>query len=242
MNRSIAISVSGWLDTLPDASRILEVLGFHLCGDPAISLETAARRAGIDPDEALALLEKRDTSRELRPLDWMKVPLSAITREIVEVYHRRTRHRLVTLLLLSARVRAAHASTHRETSEIHDELERMARDLIPHMISEEKYLFPYIASMESAKGVDSSVIVPLMGTVQHPMKSLQHQHSTDRGAFQKIRLATSDFTAPAGSCEGIGRLYAGLKELDQDLINHLTAEDAILFPRAVEVEKEISRR
>lgn len=239
---NIDTSLKEWLSSVPDASRTLEILGVHLCGDDAIPLAEAATRAGLAPEEAVALLQGRDTSRDLQPVDWSKAPLSALAREIVEVYHRRTRYRLITLLPLSARAAAAHGRKHPELYEIYDELERMSRELVPHMYSEERYLFPYIASMESPGGVDSTAIVPLMGTVQHPMKSLQHQHAVDRNAFQKIRIATGDFASPPVSCEGVARLYESLLELDQELVNHLALEDGILFPRAVRAEKEIAER
>lgn len=235
-------SVGEWLNAAPDASRTLEILGFHLCGDLAISLQQAATRAGIAPEEAVALLEGRDTSRDLQPVDWSKAPLSALTREIVEVCHRRTRYRLVTLLPLSARVAAGHGQMHPLLFVIHDELERLARDLVPHMNSEEHHLFPYIASMESPGGADLTVIVPLLGTVQYPLGSLRHAHAVDREAFQKIRLASADLETPPVSCEGAALLYASLRDFDAELTNHLALEDGILFPRAVQLEKEIARR
>jgi regulator of cell morphogenesis and NO signaling len=110
------------------------------------------------------------------------------------------------------------------------------------MKTEERYLFPYIASMESPGGVDTTVIFPLFGTVRHPLKSLQHQHSVDRDAFETIRAATNNFTDASGHCDGVSRLYSGLKQFNQELSDHLALEDGFLFPRAVRVEKEVWQR
>ncbi|HVS32018.1 MAG TPA: hemerythrin domain-containing protein [Thermoanaerobaculia bacterium] len=198
--------------------------------------------SNIGAGEAVALLEGRDTSRDLTATDWLKAPLTRLTTEIVEVFHRRTRYRLVTLISLSARVAAAHGDAHPHFIEIHDEVQRIARDLVPHMHTEERYLFPYIASLESPGGVDKAVIVPLLGSVEYPMKALQHQHSVERTAFQTMRKLTNDFAGVPGSCDGVSRLYTSLKKFDQELVNHLALEDGILFPRAVQLEKGLGRR
>jgi regulator of cell morphogenesis and NO signaling len=47
---------------------------------------------------------------------------------------------------------------------------------------------------------------------------------------------TSDYTAPAGSCNSFNALYEALREFEMDLHQHVHLENNVLFPRAVEME------
>jgi iron-sulfur cluster repair protein YtfE (RIC family) len=53
-------------------------------------------------------------------------------------------------------------------------------------------------------------------------------------ALQRLRELTDDYTTPASASE----MLEGLRDLDRDLREHMYKENAVLFPRALIVQKE----
>ena len=52
----------------------------------------------------------------------------------------------------------------------------------------------------------------------------------------ELRRLSLDFTTPVGACPTYLAYYAGLKEFEQDLHQHIHLENNILFPRAIAME------
>ncbi|MBK9569691.1 MAG: hypothetical protein IPO53_07040 [Chitinophagaceae bacterium] len=50
---------------------------------------------------------------------------------------------------------------------------------------------------------------------------------------------TNIYTPPENVCISHKVVIAKLKELDNDLMQHLHLEHSILFPRAIKIEKEV---
>jgi regulator of cell morphogenesis and NO signaling len=48
---------------------------------------------------------------------------------------------------------------------------------------------------------------------------------------------TNDYTPPSNACVSHKVTFSKLRELDNDLMQHMHLENNILFPRAIEMEK-----
>jgi regulator of cell morphogenesis and NO signaling len=64
-------------------------------------------------------------------------------------------------------------------------------------------------------------------------------HETVAGIVFSIRQLTDSYASPENVCTSHKVVLAKLKELDNDLSQHLYLEQSILFPRAVTIEKEV---
>ena len=225
--------VGEFVDQVPRAALVFEILNIDFCTNDQRALSAAAAAAGCDLDEVLALLNRgplpaRSASRGTSFAD--------MTAYITQVHHRRARQMLIDLIELNGRVAAGHAAKHPELWQIKNSLEDIARKLVPHMVTEERYLFPYISSMDQ-KVPDVSTIVPLFGTVQYPLQSLRHEHGEDLTLINRIRDITRDFTPPSDACPRYKIFYNMLSEFTTELREHIELENDVLFPRAVEAER-----
>ena len=105
-----------------------------------------------------------------------------------------------------------------------------------HMMKEEAILFPYIVRLEEAVIQNETVIPPPFGTVQNPVRMMEHEHDSAGAALRAIRQATADFTPPGDACISYQTLYSALAAFEADLHLHIHLENNILFPRAIEIE------
>jgi regulator of cell morphogenesis and NO signaling len=225
------------VDQLPRAALVFEILGIDFCTNDQRALSAAAAAAGCDLDEAMGLLNRRPLSTRAAS---KSNSFAEMTSYIVQVHHRRARQMLIDLIELNGRVGAGHAAKHPELWQIKNSLEDIARKLVPHMVTEERYLFPYISSMDQ-KVPDASMIVPLYGTVQYPLQSLRHEHGEDLALIEWIRDITNRFTPPPDACPRFRIFYNMLAEFTSELREHIELENDVLFPRAIEAERRAGR-
>jgi regulator of cell morphogenesis and NO signaling len=65
------------------------------------------------------------------------------------------------------------------------------------------------------------------------------EHETTGSGLHRLRTITNNYTPPVNACITHKITFAKLKELDKDLVQHIHLESNILFPKAIEMEKEL---
>jgi regulator of cell morphogenesis and NO signaling len=68
---------------------------------------------------------------------------------------------------------------------------------------------------------------------------MQKEHQTTGAGLNKLRTLTNNYTPPDNACITHKVTFAKLKEFDKDLVQHIHLESNILFPKAIEMEKEL---
>jgi len=112
-------------------------------------------------------------------------------------------------------------------------------ELNRHMMKEEQVLFPYIKQLAQTKKSSIKSTPPSFGTVTNPIRMMEHEHDVVGDIFHKIAELSNNFTPPDYACNTYRVLYAKLKEFEDDLHQHIHLENNILFPKAIELEKEL---
>jgi len=74
--------------------------------------------------------------------------------------------------------------------------------------------------------------------IQDPIKVMMHEHDNEGERFKKIATITNQYQVPEDACNTYKVTYALLREFENDLHLHIHLENNILFPKAVEMEKE----
>ena len=64
------------------------------------------------------------------------------------------------------------------------------------------------------------------------------EHDYAGTCMKLIRNLTNDYTPPPFACNTFIALYKLLEEFETDLHKHIHLENNILFPRAIELEKQ----
>ena len=116
---------------------------------------------------------------------------------------------------------------------------RMCQELEEHLKEEETVLFPAILEMDRRTGQTPPLARPSFGSVRNPIVMIQRDHEDDAMLWDTLQhLALLDATAKDAS-EPVRRLYQDLTLFADDVKTHTAIESTILFPRAVELEKQL---
>jgi regulator of cell morphogenesis and NO signaling len=72
-----------------------------------------------------------------------------------------------------------------------------------------------------------------------PVQILEMEHEQAGEEMSIIRVLTHQYTPPLGACSSYTILYEKLKEFETNLLMHVHLENNILFPKAIQIEKDL---
>jgi regulator of cell morphogenesis and NO signaling len=222
----------------PTSARVFESFGIDYCCGGGQTLAEACKTARRSMEEVMAALEKGESTAPGR--DWRNAPLAELAQYIVDKHHAFTQAEIGRLSGLIAKVITAHGENHPELSRVQTTFAGLSEELREHMRKEEELLFPYIAEMEEAARVQRRPPEPMFGTVQNPVAAMIMEHEGAAQALEKIRETTTDYLLPSDGCASYKALYESLPAFAADLHQHIHLENNILFPRAIELENDLS--
>jgi regulator of cell morphogenesis and NO signaling len=118
---------------------------------------------------------------------------------------------------------------------------KLCQQLESHLGVEERVLFPALLDMDRRLRNDQPVRRPAFGSVKNPITMIQREHEDDAELWSTLEhLAALDATS-AGATEPARRLYQALLEFEAEVRAHTEVENTVLFPRALELEKQAAR-
>jgi len=222
----------------PASARVFESFGIDYCCGGAQTLVEACKAASRAVEEVNAALEKCESTTRERA--WRNAPLAELAQYIVDTHHAFTQAEISRLTSLISKVIAAHGGNHPELFRVQTTFAGLSEELREHMRKEEELLFPYIAQMEEAARTRRRPPEPMFGTVQNPVAVMIMEHEGAALALERIREATTDYLLPSDGCASYKALYQSLPAFAADLHQHIHLENNILFPRAIELESDLS--
>lgn len=210
------------------------------CCNGRRTLQEVCEEKGLSLAELTAELEEVRRSPDASDMgDWSQAPLATLAKHIVDRHHSYLRTTLPSIAEKLEKVGHAHSDSHGPMlAKLAHTFRGLATELMQHMQKEEMILFPAINRLEEARRQGSPPPPAPGGTLNNPIRMMEHEHDNAGAALKAMREATSDYTLPAGACVTFGALYSQLEEMEADLHHHIHLENNILFPRAAELEKQ----
>ncbi len=222
----------------PATIRVFERFHLDYCCGGNRPLADACADKGIAMDDVVAALAEA-TGSEAGEKDLTKATLTALIQHIVRTHHAYVRSELPQLQSMAERVAAKHGPTHPETAQVQRNLAQLADELINHLNKEERILFPYIEGLERSHHQDTAPPSACFGTVENPIQAMIHEHEGAATLLGEMRAATHGFVPWPDACPTTVGLYYGLDAFERDLHRHVHLENNLLFPRAIELEREV---
>ena len=148
------------------------------------------------------------------------VALAEIIDHIIVRYHDRHREQLPELILQATKVERVHADKPNVPRGLAKNLTMLHEELSSHMMKEEQILFPMIK-----QGMGSQA----MG----PISVMESEHDDAGELVEVIKHITNNVTPPPEACTTWKAMYNGINELIDDLMEHISLENNVLFPRAL---------
>jgi regulator of cell morphogenesis and NO signaling len=210
----------------PAAARVFDAAGLDYCCQGDRTLDDACAAAHIAPDVVKAQLAGLDADDDTA---WATLPAPELADHIVDTHHRYLQEELPLLKALAAKVRAAHGERHPELADVDRLVTEVWDDLEPHMLKEERVLFPAIHDL--AGGVTDFPF----GSVANPIRMMTLEHDRAGELLAGLRTATRSYTVPPDGCTSYRSLYGRLAALEHDTHVHIHKENHVLFPAALEL-------
>lgn len=204
--------------SIPRASALFRQYDLDYCCGGRQTLERAAVRKEID----VAIIEAQLAKLAELPVtrDWRVAPLSDIIDHIIVRYHDRHREQLPELILQATKVERVHADKPNVPRGLARHLTMLHEELTSHMLKEEQILFPMIKQGMGAQAGG-------------PINVMESEHDDAGELLEVIKHVTQNVTPPAEACTTWKAMYNGINEMIDDLMDHISLENNVLFPRAL---------
>ena len=209
------------------AAHVFSQFDIDFCCGGGRSLASACSKSGADLAEVEAALvaidtwgPKEDTLNQLA--------IDKLIDYIEDTHHTYVREKAPLLLEYSQRMVRAHGENYPEIKPFAGWVQALIEDLVPHLMKEEKILFPAIRAMAAGETVDAC-----FGHIGNPINAMEHEHDEAIQMFEKLHELTNHFQPPEHACTTWRVCYATLAEFEADLKQHIHLENNILFPKAL---------
>lgn len=232
-NKTVAEVVAENIKT----AHVFKKYGIDFCCGGGITIEKACEKNNAEYAMIKKELENVDAevSNAYNYNNW---DLSFLVDHIQNIHHSYVEENIPLLIQYANKVAKVHGHHYPEVIKIDTLFAEVANELLAHMKKEELLLFPYVKQLVNAekKGTDASK--PHFGTVKNPIHMMEEEHENAGDIFKEIARLSNNYTPPEDACNTFKALYAKLEEFEQDLHQHIHLENNILFPKAIQLEKQ----
>lgn len=223
---------------------VLKKYGIDFCCGAGWPLRTACEMRGLD-----TLLVKQELEAVIRPLQvgtslpFEEWPLDFLVDYIVHVHHGYLRQALSSLQDFLQSFISGHRNQFTYLDELQQQFTKLYKGLPVGMKQEEETIFPYIKQVYRAFATKESFAGLLTRTLRKPVEKIMSQErDLVIPTLQKLRELTLNYALPSAACRSHWVVFMKLRELDNDLVQHIHLENTILLPRLLAIEGELNSR
>jgi regulator of cell morphogenesis and NO signaling len=211
---------------------VFQELNIDFCCGGDVSLNKACELMGLDTDAVYQRLMEFKSSPS-NEKDISGLTPGELTAHIESTHHIYLKEALPRLTALMEKVCQAHSKRHPELKPLQTVLENLRSDLEPHLLKEERVLFPLIVKLERDDlGLQ-------MQAAAGPIRVMGHEHDEAGRLLKQMRALANDYFVPKDGCQSFQLLYDELRKLEEDTHLHIHKENNILFP-AIDQEVSVS--
>jgi regulator of cell morphogenesis and NO signaling len=223
----------------PSRARVFEKFGIDYCCGGKVPLKQAIAAKGLAAETVVAELEREQAPDPQQPgeRNWATASLTDLCDHIEKTHHARLKLDLPRLEFLTAKVASRHGDRRPALVEIHRIVLGLRAELESHMAKEEQVLFPFCRQLDQADALPPAHC----GTVRNPIEAMVAEHEDAGEAIARLRALTDNYTPPLDACNTYRAMYDALHTFERDMHQHVHKENNILFPKAIRVEKLLSR-
>lgn len=221
-------------------AQVFKKYGIDFCCGGKKTVKEACAEKGIDVIKVEQELQQFDKMPSSRPLPYNDWNISFLVDYIINTHHSYVRKNLPDIRAYAEKVMKVHGNHHPELLTIHQLVEEVNIELTDHMDKEETILFPYIKELDAANNNTKPLQAIDFGTVQNPINMMETEHELVGKNLAEIRELSVNYLLPGDACASYSLLYRLLDEFEEDLHLHIHLENNILFPKSLEIEKQLN--
>lgn len=222
-------------------AQIFKKYGLDFCCGGKKTVKEACAEKGLDATKVEQELQQADKMPSSHPIPYADWSLDFLADYIVNTHHSYVRKTLPDITAYAEKVMKVHGEHHPELLRIHQLVGEVNAELSAHMVKEERVLFPYIKELVTAENNTQPLHAAHFGTVQNPINMMEMEHEMVGKNLDEIRTLSNNYVLPEEACASYSLLYRMLDEFEEDLHLHIHLENNILFPKALEIEKQLNK-
>ena len=220
-------------------AEIFKQKGIDFCCGGIKSLREASEEAGISEEELKAALAAAENQPISPSQDYNKWDLDFLADYIVNTHHRYVKENAEPIYGLAVKVAQRHGDAHPELKKLAQGAQHFLEDLLNHTEKEERILFPAIREAARKKKDAAYQGSVEAGFIRQPIMAMEKEHAIAGEDLTYFRKLTNDYQLPEDACNSYTYLFEKMKEFEEDLHQHIHLENNILFPKALELDKEL---
>jgi len=226
-------SVGDLVRARPGRARVFEDLNIDYCCGGKVSLARACEKRSIPLDDVVSQIEASDSAGDgAKVVDADAMTMTELADYIEATHHAYLREELPRLDFMTEKVARVHGEKEPRLATVRQAFVALRNELEPHMMKEERVLFPIIRQLEASSG-------PLefdCGSVANPIRQMEQEHDQAGDALAVIREATDGFVPPEWACNTYRAMLDSLAALEADMHQHVHKENNVLFPKSLQAE------
>lgn len=230
----VSTTLAEAVDAFPQLAREFERRGLDYCCGGQRSLGDACARIGLDP--AVTIAELSQVGATAAPAEWTTMTADELVDHLEATHHRYLWDELPRVGALVDKIVSVHGERHPELTEVARCYSQVRADLEPHLLKEERVLFPMIRELAAADTMPSFHC----GTLRNPIGVMLREHDAVGHLLTRMRQLTHDYQSPPDGCVSYTACFAAFAELEADTHLHIHKENNLLFPLVTRMERELS--
>lgn len=240
MEKNITQTIGSFVANDYRTATVFQKYGIDFCCKGGRTIEEVSRKKNIPSEQLLNELEKAVQNANGLGIDFRTWSPDLLADYIEKKHHRYVRQTTPALIQFLDKLCEVHGINHPELFEIRSEFAESAQQLALHMEKEEQILFPFIRKMIASGVNNPATAATNISEIQNPIEIMMQEHENEGDRFRKIAELSNNYSTPADGCTTYRVAYSLLKEFESDLHFHIHLENNILFPAALEIEKDMS--
>ncbi len=220
----------------PGRAGVLTKFGLDFCCGGAKPLNETCEKKGIEIATVVNELLDYDARNEGESIENVEnMSATELCDLIVGRHHNFLRNHLQVTGLHAQKVARVHGEANPTLVQIAEIFAGLRNELEPHMMKEERILFPLIKQLEHA----TEPLEAHCGSVRNPIRAMFMEHHSAGAALAKLRELTTGYQPPNHACNTYRALFAELEMLERDTHAHIHLENHVLFVKAQEIEAKL---
>lgn len=234
------LSVGEIVKKMPKAARVFSKLKVDFCCGGNINFIDACTRKSVEPNEIWdQIINSQQKETSSNDLNFDSFDVDFLADYIENVHHKYLYEKLPEINQIVAKVYNKHHEKYGYLNELFALYTELEADLLGHLPKEENVLFPYAKNLVLNKKANTTPERAFFGSINNPLTVMNDDHNRVGEIIHRLRVITNDYTPPTDACNSHLLMLDMLKDLDDNLIQHIHLENNILFPKIVLLEESL---
>jgi len=209
---------------------VFEKYNLDFCCGGKKSLEKACAEKQLPTEQVVKEIED-GVRASSGGLDFREMNADQLIGYILSHHHFYVQQAIPQISMHIDRVVEKHGDTYPGMRAVQRLFSEVQAELFPHMMKEEKILFPRIREIELASTGHHKAEHP-DEWIESPIAVMELEHEKAGQLMASIREITGQYTPPETACTTHRLCLAELKAFEKDLHRHVHLENNVLFPLA----------